>query len=102
MAPRKPDFDGKTYDAAKDKKRLTGQLAYVEFVMADRHWRTFDEIRTLIRGHSGKLPSEASISARLRDLRKPQFGGYLVERRRRAPGLHEYRVIKKESKTLFD
>lgn len=34
----------------------------------------------------------ASISARLRDLRKPKFGGYVVERRRRTVGTWEYRV----------
>jgi hypothetical protein len=39
---------------------------------------------------------EASISARLRDLRKPQFGGHTVERIRTGEGkrgLFLYRVV---------
>ena len=40
--------------------------------------------------------SEAGISARLRDLRKPRFGGYTVERRRVDGGLFEYRILLEE------
>jgi len=36
---------------------------------------------------------EASVSARLRDLRKEKFGGHVVERRAVKRGLFEYRVI---------
>jgi hypothetical protein len=36
---------------------------------------------------------EASISARLRDFRKEQFGKHVVERRRRSQGQWEYRLI---------
>ena len=39
---------------------------------------------------------QASISARLRDLRKPRNGGYVIERRRRgeaAKGIFEYRMV---------
>ena len=35
---------------------------------------------------------EASVSARLRDLRKPQFGGHTVERRQMINGKFLYRV----------
>ena len=34
-----------------------------------------------------------SISARLRDLRKPAFGGWTVERRYQGAGVFEYRVL---------
>lgn len=47
--------------------------------------------------------SSASVSARIRDLRKERFGGYVVERRRRGDaeaGVHEYRVVS-ESPRLF-
>jgi uncharacterized membrane protein len=37
---------------------------------------------------------EASISARLRDLRKPKFGGYTVERQYVERGLFRYRVTR--------
>jgi hypothetical protein len=59
--------------------------------MIDGQWRTLAEISAVIR-----CP-EASVSARLRDLRKNKFGGYLVERRRRGAerrGLFEYRVCR--------
>jgi len=43
--------------------------------------------------HATGFP-EASISARLRDFRRPKFGGYTVERRRGGfGGSHEYRLL---------
>lgn len=56
--------------------------------MRDEHWRTLSEIAQVL-GYP-----EASISAQLRHLRKPDFGSYLVDKRRRpnSPGYWEYRV----------
>ena len=84
-----PAFGGDTFQP-KDVKRLSGQLLAVRDAVLDGKWRTLAEIQ-----HAVGSGSEAAISARLRDLRKPQFGAYKVERRRRgdaAKGLHEYRV----------
>lgn len=80
-------FDGQTYDASKDLLRLKSQLSRVRAVMEDGEWRTLHELSATVRG------SQASVSARLRDLRKPKFGGYLVQRRRSKTndGLWEYR-----------
>jgi hypothetical protein len=83
-------FDGETYEPEHDQARLTGQMARVWEVMRDGTWRTFHEIQE----QTGDR-SDAAISARLRDLRKTEFGGYTVERRSRgdrARGLWEYRV----------
>lgn len=83
-------FDGVTYDAAQDARRLTTELKRVKALMADGRWRTLAEIREVTGG------SEAGVSARLRDLRKRAFGKYTVERRRRGKpkaGLWEYRVL---------
>lgn len=80
----KHDFDGATYDPAKDKARLNRQLQIVFDCMKDGKFRTLREIATLT-----KEP-EASISARLRDLRKARFGGHEVLRQRRTEGLFEY------------
>jgi hypothetical protein len=85
-------FDGKTYDPAFDVTRLGKQLGRVLMLMADGTWRTLAEIHTSI-----GLGTEAAISARLRDLRKDRFGGFVVERKRRGAvraGLWEYRVLK--------
>ena len=53
--------------------------------MADGEWRTLDQIRARVGG------TEAGVSARLRDLRKPKFGSRIVERRRHE-GRQEYRL----------
>lgn len=86
-------FDGVTYAPEHDEARLTGQLAQVHELLSsedDYDWWTIQEL-------ADKMPgaTEASISARIRDLRKPRFGGYLVERRRRGgppSGCWEYRL----------
>lgn len=81
-----PVFDGATYEPAKDAIRLGTQLHRVFTLMADGKWRTLAEIQRNCGG------SDASVSARLRDFRKPRFGGHKVDRRRRAGGLFEYRL----------
>lgn len=81
-----PDMDGVTYEPTRDRARLTGQLAAVYRLMRDGRWRTLYDISVEAGG------SEASVSARLRDLRKPQFGRYTVERRNVGGGLWEYRI----------
>lgn len=83
-------FDGVTYEPRHDAERLAGQLLRVWSAMRDGAWRTPAEIE-LATGDGW-----ASISARLRDLRKPKFGGMRVERRRRGEaesGVFEYRVV---------
>ena len=82
-------FDGPTFDPELDQARLTGQAHRVFNLMRDGVWRTLAEIE------DSTQDPQASISARLRDLRKRKFGGFVVERRRRGDesrGLFEYRV----------
>lgn len=86
-----PPFDGRTIDHEKDHGRLAAQLARVRTLMLDSAWRTLPEIEAITHD------PQASVSARLRDLRKEKFGGYTVERRRRSEGLHEYRVLMPKS-----
>lgn len=83
-------FDGNTFNEERDSSRLLGQLARVKGLMRDGKWRTLVEIADTI-----SAPG-ASISARLRDLRKQRFGAYKVERRLRGEpklGIWEYRMI---------
>jgi hypothetical protein len=87
--PRRPQFDGSSLDPAADGGRLARQLRAVFEAMEGGGWKTPAEIEAA----SGA--NWASASARLRDLRKPKFGGFLVDRRRKAAGergLHEYRL----------
>jgi hypothetical protein len=80
-------FDGLTYDETLDGPRLTSQLERVKRLMRDGRWRSLAAIHHIVGG------SEAGISARLRDLRKPKFGGLIVERERvKKSGLWMYRV----------
>lgn len=79
------DFDGETYERPRDHDRLFAQLNRVRGVMADHVWHTLDAIAD----RTGDPP--ASISARLRDLRKDKFGRLTIERRYVTGGLFEYR-----------
>ena len=90
----RPAFDGSTYSEELDGVRLTSQLARVRAMMADGKWHTLKEIAYCAMG------SEAGISARLRDLRKPRFGGYVVERQRIGRGLWAYRVTPPSGKQM--
>lgn len=81
-------FDGWTYDPDRDHDRLNQLLGRVEAQVADGRWYTLHELALLAGG------SEASVSARLRDLRKPKFGGHTIERRYIADGLWEYRFTR--------
>ena len=78
-------FDGKTYEPS-DGPRLGVQLAQVASLMRDSQRRTLYEI-----AHATGCPTQ-SVSARLRDLRKPRYGGYTVERHRCQVGVFVYRV----------
>jgi biotin operon repressor len=88
MTQRTLTFDGPTYNPLLDRDRLTSQLGRVFSLMADGAWRSLAQIQARVGG------SEAAVSARLRDLRKPRFGGHTVERRRAfIGGLWEYRLL---------
>lgn len=84
-------FAGATYDAKYDCARLTGQLLVITELMSDGKWRTLGEIQDAT-GYG-----ESSISAQLRNLRKPRFGSHTVNKRSRGnreQGLYEYQVEK--------
>mgnify|MGYP001277139517 CR=1 FL=1 len=83
----KGDRDGETFDRARDGARLDGQAADVFRLMRDGQWRALFQIARET-GHP-----EASVSARLRDLRKDKFGGHIVERKYIAKGVYHYRLV---------
>jgi hypothetical protein len=87
-------FGGRTYVADLDAKRLGAQLTRVIAAMSDGRWRTLTEIQAHIQRATGKRDPEASLSARLRDIRK-LWGEEAMESRRRTEdgvdGLWEYR-----------
>ena len=84
-------FDGRTYDHSKDYIRIKGQMLRVYAVVKDGRWRTLNQISQ----ECGD--PEASISARLRDLRKERFGSHEVERQRlQDGGTYAYRLATSE------
>jgi hypothetical protein len=87
-------FGGRTFSADLDAKRLGAQLTRVLQAMSDGKWRTLAELQAHILVTMGKRDPEASISARLRDIRK-LYGEEAMESRRRTEdgvdGLWEYR-----------
>lgn len=80
-------FDGATYDPDQDESRLARQINRVWRAMNDGGWHTLADL-SLQTG----VP-EASISARLRDFRKPRFGGHVVLRERAGGGLWRYKLV---------
>lgn len=85
---RSTGFAGPCFDPALDGTRLKRQLGRVYNVMKAGGWWTLRDIAKV----SGD--PEASVSAQLRHLRKPKFGGYTVDRRRatNGDGMWEYRL----------
>lgn len=84
-APR----DGATFRPAMDSNRLNAQARRVWKLMESGEWFTLAAIEDA----TGGTP-QASVSARLRDFRKPEFGGHTVESRRTRTGsAWEYRLV---------
>ena len=90
---RKSSLFGPAYEARHDEARLRTQHEVIRDVMLSAAeigtWLTLRELAGITRY------GEASISAQLRHLRKPTFGGYAVEKRRRGEpscGVWEYRL----------
>ena len=89
LPPPETRFDGRdTYEPDQDCARLTGQLLRVYERMSAGGWHSLAELVECCGG------SEASISARIRDLRKPKYGSHTIERQRQSPftGIWIYRM----------
>jgi uncharacterized protein (DUF2132 family) len=84
-------FNGADYKPDRDNLRLTGQLLRIWEAVSDGRWYTLKDIAV----RTGD--PEPSISAQLRHLRKPRFGGHIVEREYVANGLYQYRVMVRET-----
>ncbi len=92
-----PAIFGETFEPEHDGERLTSQQKRVDALMADGQWRTLPKIIADLRKlYPGTHYGEASISARLRDMRRV---GWKIERTRTAPtsGLFLYRAVKLEA-----
>lgn len=86
-----PHFDGADV-RPEDHPRLADQLARVYAVLQDGKWWTVAQMAAEIRRRFGVSDPEPSLSAQLRNLRKPRFGGHQVERQRLGAWSH-YRLV---------
>lgn len=71
-----------------DYERLNAQMKKVYDVVKNGDWITLRNLSDAV------AAPEASVSARLRDFRKPNYGALTVERRRADKGIYEYRLTK--------
>lgn len=90
VGPPQPGHrQGITYDAEFDYARLNAQMRRVYDRIVDGNWWTLADLS------EATGDPESSISARLRDLRKPKFGSRDVERERvgGVSGTWRYRLV---------
>ena len=80
-------FDGSDYVPERDGQRLTIQFIRIFNLMKDGQARTLPEISS----QTGDPP--ASVSAQLRHMRKPRFGGHQVLKDYLGNGLYSYRLV---------
>lgn len=84
-------FSGAVYNSALDERRLKTQIDRILELMVRGQWLTLSEIARI----TGD--PESSISAQLRNLRKPEHGAHTIIKRHRGDpgrGLWEYCLIK--------
>jgi len=63
-------------------------------IMLSGRWWTIPQLQKELKRRTGEYAMETTISARIRDLRKSEYGGYQVERRcAKDNKLHQYRVV---------
>ena len=86
--PKVVKFDGTTIEPERDNNRLAKQMNRVLTVVEDGNWHSIQYI-SRITGDP-----ESSVSARLRDLRKPRWGSRTVERRYMGKGWFQYRLVR--------
>ena len=84
-------FNGPDCDPGRDDERLTSQSIRIFDLMIDGQWRTLRQIANV----TGD--PESSVSAQLRHLRKPRFGGHVVKRKHIKNGLNQYQLLRHES-----
>lgn len=77
-----------------DARKPSSLVGIVRQVMAEHEWLTLYQMQKLVERKCGEWHSDATISARVRDLRKERYGGYMVQRRKKeGTGSFEYRLM---------
>ena len=87
-------FDGATYEP-EDSPRLSEQLQFVLLILKRGEWYSAEELQGELKKYQVKAGT-AGITARIRDLRKPKFGGHNIPHKR-IKGVDRYRLLPKEA-----
>jgi hypothetical protein len=88
-----PHFEGVAeVESQSMQRRLTGQHEAIKEVMLRGRALTLQEITDEVLRLYGINAPPASVSAQLRHLRKPRFGGFDVTKEHVGNGLYRYRV----------
>lgn len=77
---------------AEAAPRLPRQVDAVRELLKGGRWYTLQALAEALAQRCGVIVSLPGVSARLRDLRKPNFGGHTIEKRCLGDGLYEYRL----------
>jgi hypothetical protein len=95
-------FSGEAYEPKLDRARLALQIERVRVQMLGVEWITLRELKlALEKNFSPTAFPESSLSAQLRNLRKPGYSYRLLKRRRAGAhgpgaGIWEYRLLPPE------
>ncbi len=83
------------WETPQDRARVAPQRTAVFQLMSDNRWWTIDDLASAVTDIISKHVTSQSISARIRDLRKTQYGGHTVNRQRSKSslGLYYYQLI---------
>lgn len=74
--------------------RPHGKLGVIFDLMRAGGWMTAEQVQHRVERATGRRALLTSVSAQIRDLRKPKYGGHLVARRAAADGgACEYRLV---------
>lgn len=88
---------GPCYDEKRDGERLRAQRERIRNYMLAasirNEWLTLEQISAGLEMIHGVNFPPASVSAQLRHLRHPEFGGYTLKKRYVGHGLWEYRML---------
>jgi hypothetical protein len=98
-------FAGAGYVPRLDRRRLSLQIERIRsYMLVVGEWRTLREIEgALEQTYAPAFFPESSISAQLRNLKKPPYSCQLLKRRRAgAHGLWEYRLLPPELPPQLD
>lgn len=85
----KSEFLERTTIKESYHSRMNSRMLSVLTLISDGEWRSLKQISEAV-----AYPSLTGLSACIRSLRKPEYGGHVIEKRFISESLYEYRLVK--------